>query len=102
MPARIESSGDIETICQSTDMAAGGTAKFIFRAWDDVTPPFTIKVRGPDGKMLLDRVIRELPTGRPQSAPPVTFVAPSVGPYKIEIAEIYGSKKTGNATLHVT
>lgn len=100
MPASIESSGEIETICQTDDLAAGKTARLVFRAWDDVSPPFTIKVRSPGGKTILERVIRDLPTGRPQSAPPVTFSVSQSGDYKIEIAQLYGDA-TGEATLHV-
>ena len=57
-------------------------------------------VAGPDGKTVLDRVIREMPTGQPQSAPPVTFAVRATGQYKISIKELYG-KKEGLATLTV-
>ncbi len=100
MPARIENSGDIEAILQKTDLSAGGTASVIFKAWDDVSPPMTVKVRGPDGKVILERVIRDLPTGRPQSAPPITFLVAVSGAYKIDISQLYGSA-AGHATLHV-
>ncbi|MBI4702068.1 MAG: hypothetical protein HY744_13105 [Deltaproteobacteria bacterium] len=100
MGARIESTGEIETRCDTAGLCAGGTAKLVFRAFDDVSPPFTIKVRAPSGKIILERVIRELPTGRPQSPPPVTFTVSAPGAYKIEVVQIYGSQ-TGNATLDV-
>jgi hypothetical protein len=100
LAAKIESTGDIESICQTADLAAGGTASLVFKAWDDVTPPLTVKVRDPNGKVILDRVIRELPTGKPQSPPPLTFTAVETGAYKITIAELYG-KASGEATLHV-
>ena len=100
MSATIESSGDIETICQTDDLAPGKTARLVFRAWDDTSPPFTVKVRSPAGKTILERVIRDLPTGRPQSAPPVTFSISMSGDYKITIGELYG-KAEGEATLRV-
>ncbi len=100
MPTTIESTGDIESICQTDDLAAGETARIVFRAWDDVTPPFTIKVRGPNGKMVLERVIRDLPTGKPQSPPPVMFSVAQAGEYQIEIKELYG-KACGEAKLLV-
>lgn len=100
MPSTIESSGDIETICQSDDLAPGKTARLVFRAWDDTTPPFTVKVRSPAGKTILERVIRDLPTGQPQSAPPVTFSVAMSGEYKITISELYG-KAAGEAILRV-
>lgn len=102
MPARIEYSGGIESICQdAATLAPGMTAKLIFRMWDDVTPPLTIKVRGPDGKILLDRVIRELPTGSPQSGAPVTFLVPTAGAYAVHVKELYGQVE-GSATLTVS
>jgi hypothetical protein len=99
--ATIESSGDIEVVCQTDGLAVGITARLVFRSWDAVNPPFTVKVRGPSGKMILDRVIRDLPTGRPQSSPPVTFSVSGAGEYMITIAELYG-KAEGAATLRVT
>ena len=101
MPAKIVSSGDIETMCDTTGLSPGGTAKLVFRAFDDASPPFTIKVRAPGGKVILDRVIRELPTGRPQSAPPVTFPVAAGGAYRIEINQLYGGCG-GEATLDVS
>ena len=99
MSATVKSSGDIESICQKT-LAAGGTAELVFRSWDDVSPPFTLKIRGPAGKTILDRVLRELPTGRPQSPAPVMFLVKESGQYRIVIRELYG-KAEGEATLTV-
>jgi hypothetical protein len=99
--ATIESAGDIEVVCQTDGLTAGKTARLVFRSWDVVNPPFTVKVRAPTGKTILDRVIRELPTGKPQSPPPVTFSVAVTGDYTITIAELYG-KAEGAATLHVT
>jgi hypothetical protein len=97
----IESSGEIESICETDDLGPGKTARIVFRMWDDLGPPFTIKVRAPDGKLILDRVIRDLPTGRPQSPPPVTFAVAVAGIYRIEIRQLYGGAE-GEATLTVT
>lgn len=101
MAARIQSSGDIEIICQTDDLAAGKTARLVFRAWDDTKPPFTVKVLDPSGKSILERVLRELPTGKPQSAPPVTFSVSIVGEYAISIKELYG-KLEGQAMLTIS
>jgi hypothetical protein len=100
--AKIESKGDIESICQSAGaLNAGDTAQLVFRTWDDASPPFTLKIRDPEGKTVLDRVIRELPTGQPQSAPPIAFLVRDKGAYQIAIKELYG-KKEGVATLRVS
>ena len=101
MAATIQSSGDIEIICQGAPaLKMGDSGQLVFRTWDDASPPFTVKVRDPDGKTILDRVIRELPTGQAQSAPAVTFPVRTNGAYAISIKELYG-KKEGNATLTV-
>lgn len=102
MPAKVDYSGGIETICQDPGaLSPGATAKLVFRAWDDVTPPVTVKVKGPDGKILLDRVVRELPTGSPQSGPPVTFLAPAAGTYHVHVKELYGQVE-GSAKVTVS
>jgi hypothetical protein len=97
----IESSGDIETICKPDPAKAGEELKLTFRAEDDAEPPFVLKIRSPSGKVIVERVIRDLPTGKPQSAPAVTFTASAGGEYKIEIKQIKGST-AGEAVLHVT
>lgn len=102
MPARIEFSGGIESICQDSGaLTAGMTAKLVFKLWDDVTLPVTIKIRAPDGKLILDRVLRELPVEGPQSVPPVTFVVAANGAYQIQVKELYGPIE-GKAKLTVS
>jgi len=99
--ATLESKGDIESICKTGALTAGSSAELVFRSWDDVTPPFTLKVKDPSGKTVVDRVLRELPTGQPQSAPPISFTVSVAGTYKIHIKELYGGA-SGEATLNVT
>ncbi len=96
----LESSGDIETITQTDPVQAGDTVKLVFRAEDDAEPPFTVKVKSPSGKVILERVLRELPTGKPQSAPPLTFSVSASGEYRIEIKMLQG-KQRGDAVLRV-
>jgi hypothetical protein len=73
----------------------------VFRSDDDAAPPFTVKIKSPSGKVIVERVLRELPTGKPQSAPPISFTASGSGDYKIEVTQLYG-KQRGDAVLHVT
>ncbi len=101
MPRTIDSSGDIETICKTDPAKAGEEIRLVFRAEDDAEPPFTLKIKSPSGKVIVERVIRDLPTGKPQSAPPVAFTASASGPYVVEIKQIHG-KQRGDAVLHVT
>jgi hypothetical protein len=100
VPNVIESTGNIESICDASALVVGDTVRLVFRALDDSQPPYTIRVTGPGGKVLLERVLRELPTGKPQSAPAVTFTAGGAGQYKIEVWELYGTAR-GWATLNV-
>ena len=100
MARTIESVGDIETICKSDPAKAGEEIKLVFRTEEDVEPPFTLKIKSPGGKVIVERVIRDLPTGKPQSAPPVTFTPSSGGEYKVEIKQIQGKQK-GEAVLRV-
>ena len=43
----------------------------------------------------------ELPTGLPQSAPPVEFIPSHRGEYSIEVREIRGKQQRGRAVLSV-
>jgi hypothetical protein len=96
----IDSGGDIETICKTDPAKAGEEVKLVFRAEEDIDPPFTLKIKSPAGKIIVERVIRDLPTGKPQSAPPVAFTPSASGEYRIEIKQIQG-KLRGEAVLHV-
>jgi hypothetical protein len=96
----IDCVGDIETVCKTDPARAGEEIKLVFRTEDDVEPPFSLKIKSPAGKVILERVIRDLPTPRPQSAPPITFTASSAGEYKVEIKQLYG-KGRGEAILRV-
>ena len=100
MPATLETHGDIEVKCDTDHLAPNRMAKLVFRAYDDTTPPFQIIVRSPSGKVILKRVIRVLPTGDPQSPPPVAFSVVE-GDYVISITELKGTAE-GHATLSVT
>lgn len=100
MARTIESSGDIETVCKSHPLKAGDTATIFFQGDEDLEPPFTLKIKSPAGIVIVERVLRELPTGKPQSAPPVTVTLSASGEYKIEIKRLHG-KQRGDAILRV-
>jgi hypothetical protein len=95
-----ENVGDIETISQTDPARIGDLVKLVFRSDDEAEPPFNVRVKSPSGQVIVERVLRELPTGRPQSAPPVQFTASAIGAYKVEIWQLYG-KQRGTATLNV-
>lgn len=102
MGHRIESSGDIETMVKTdgTTISIGDRVGLVFRAIDDPAPPIGVAVVSPSGQKIVDLVLRELPTGLPQSAPPVMFIPSSKGDYAIEVKELRG-KQRGVATLRV-
>ena len=100
MARNVDHTGDIETISQTDPVRSGETVRLVFRSDDDAAPPFKVSIRSPQGKVIVERVLRELPTGKPQSAPPISFAVSAPGDYKIEIVQLYG-KTRGDAVLHV-
>lgn len=100
VPSILESHGTIEIICSASSLRVGDTGKLVFRALDDSEPPYTCRVIAPDGTVIIERIVRELPTGKPQSAAPILFTAAHPGEYKIEIVQLYGQSR-GWATLQV-
>lgn len=100
MPTFIESSGNIETVCLATSAKVGDTIRLIFRALEDSDPPYTCRITSPGSKVVLERVLRDLPDGRPQSAAPLYFVALGAGEYRIEIWQLYGHAR-GQALMNV-
>ncbi len=100
MPGKIEVHGDIEIICQSiSELGPNKMARLVFRTYGESMPPWQIRVTSPSGKMILERVLRELPTGEPQSPPPITFSVQK-GVYQITVAQLKGDEE-GHATIHV-
>lgn len=102
MGHRIESHGDIETMVQADGMtiSIGDRVGLVFRAIDDPAPPIGVAVVSPSGQKIVDLVLRELPTGLPQSAPAVVFIPAVKGMYAIEVKELRG-KQRGTASLRV-
>jgi hypothetical protein len=99
MSATIESSGAIDIICETDGLAATKVARLTFHAWADASPPYQLKILSPTGNVIVDRLIRDLPTGEPQAPDPVSFSVVS-GEYKIVIRELRG-KAQGEASLRV-
>ena len=101
MPATIECSGEIEILCEGlAELGPNKMAKVVFRTYEDASPPFQIRVRSPSGNTILERVIRVLPTGEPQSPAPVAFSVQQ-GDYDVHITELRG-RAEGHAILSVT
>jgi len=96
----IDSWGEIEIKCAADSISVSDVVPLVFYAHPDAAPPFVIKVRSPSGSVIINRTTRELPTGDPQSAPPIQFIPSVSGDYQIEVRQVHG-KRRGDATLHV-
>ena len=111
MSATIESSGEIEIMCFPSGgivrysvvfeaFAVGDRLSLVFRPIDNPSPPYQLKILSPSGATIIDNMIRDLPTGMPQSPPAIEFVASAKGTYRIEIREMRGRAR-GDATVRV-
>lgn len=100
----IESSGEIEIVCETPQLhsfSLGDKVRLIFRPIDSPNPPYQLKVYSPaGGKTVVDTIVRALPTGEPQSAPPFEFLPTATGVYRIEIHEMRG-RAFGKARLKI-
>lgn len=108
----IQSSGDIEIFCHPIGVAGRGSVPFfdkitvgdrialLFVPDGNVTPPYSLKIFSPTGATVMDTLVREVPTGGPQSPPPIEFIVSARGKYKVEIRSLKGSQR-GEATFSV-
>jgi len=113
MPAHIEASGEIEVYCYPAGPASrvtvpvfsqvtiGDRLSLVFGANESATAPFALKVVSPSGATILDSIVRDLPTGLPQSPPPLEFVVSAKGVYKVEIREMRGRQR-GEAKVRIS
>lgn len=114
MAGPIESTGDFEifahvaggansrsSVPSFDSIGVGDRVALLFLPGDGSTPPYTLKVFSPSGANIIDTILRELPTGAPQSPPPFEFVVSAPGKYRIEIREMRGRQR-GDATLKVS
>jgi|HubBroStandDraft_4_1064222.scaffolds.fasta_scaffold63519_2 hypothetical protein len=115
MSSVLESSGDIEIFCYPSTISPtigrssvpffdavtiGDRLSLVFAPGDSTTPPYALKIFAPSGANILDSIVRSLPTGTPQSPPPIEFVVSARGVYRIEIREFKG-RQSGEAKLRV-
>ena len=104
MARLIESSGEIETLFHDTipqrPIELGDRLLIVFRARDEPDYPINVLVHSPGGAKIVERVLRDLPTNMPQSAPPIDFIVSAMGTYTIDVRELRG-KQRGHATIKV-
>ena len=103
MSGPITSTGDFEvfahvagaansrsSVLSFDDIGIGERVALLFLPPDSSHPPYALKIFAPSGANIIDTVLRELPTGAPQSPPPFEFVVSARGFYKIVIREVRG------------
>ncbi len=111
MPGPIESSGDIEIYCHPTTASSRGSVPHFEKITSgtrlallfipgDLQPPYALKIYAPSGSNILDTLVRDAPTGAPQSPPPIEFVVSTNGVYRIEIRSTNGRQR-GEARISV-
>ncbi len=99
----IESSGEIEIISlvsRTKRFEPGDRIQLIFKPIDAQTPPYKLRIVSPTGKGIVDTIIRDLPTGEPQSAAPFEFSPAVAGVYVVEIRSMKTSAY-GKADLKI-
>ncbi len=99
----IDSSGEIEIVNpapRSHAFAIGDRIQLIFRPIDEPNPPYKLKITAPSNKVIVDTIIRSLPTDKAQSAPPFEFSPSVAGIYVIDIRETTG-RAYGTAKLKI-
>jgi hypothetical protein len=102
-----DSTGDFEIRCYKAEVArtqggigafepltAGDNLGVLFIPPDDAAPPYAVQIWSPSGNLIVDRILRDAPTGRPQSAPPVEFVASLPGQYVIMVKRVNGTSRS--------
>ena len=102
MSALFELSGEIEIFCYPSGAGTRASVPFfdavtigdrlslVFTPGEGSGPPYSLKVFSPSGANILDSIVRDLPTGTPQSPPPIEFVVSAKGIYRVEIREQRG------------
>lgn len=103
MPQIIDSAGEIEIVVVSSRAAKftmGERVSLVFRPIDAPNPPYTLRITSPSGKSIVDTIVRSLPTGEPQSAPPFEFSPSVLGVYTIELKESKG-RAYGKGSLKI-
>ncbi len=113
MSGPLDTQGSIEVFCSRADappsrrsyyafdaIVAGERLSLCFNPGDDCKPPYSLRIRSPTGALIVDRILRELPTGLPQSAPAIEFIVSAPGSYAIEVRALQGPA-WGTATLRI-
>lgn len=108
----VQSSGDIEIFCHPAGATSRGSVPFfdritvgdklslIFIPEGNATPPYQLKIMSPSGSVVLEKLVRDPPTGAPQTPPPFEFIVSARGIYRVEVRALQGRAR-GEATIRV-
>lgn len=108
----IQSSGDIEIFCHPVGASSRGSVPFfdkfsvgdrlalLFVPDGTAVPPYKLKVQSPTGSVMIDTLVRDPPTGAPQSPPPIEFIVSAKGVYRVEVRSLQG-RQQGEARITV-
>ena len=79
----------------------GDRLSLVFRPNEGSTPPYSLKITSPSGAVIVDSIVRDLPTGLPQSPPAVEFVVSVKGLYRVDIRTMRGRQR-GEGTIRIS
>ncbi len=82
-------------------VTVGDRLSLVFTPGDGANAPYSLKIFSPSGANILDTILRDLPTGLPQSPPPIEFVVSAKGVYQVVISELRGRQR-GVAKVRVS
>lgn len=107
----LENSGDIQIgLCapygpRSTStiwqVRVGDVVSFFFTLPDPPEPPYSVQIRSPTGRIVVDTIVRDIPTAAPDSGPVFQFVASASGRWRLMFAALM-SRAKGEAMLRVS
>ncbi|EYF02609.1 hypothetical protein [Chondromyces apiculatus] len=93
------SDGDIDILCPCNLGPRSNPVRLSFRSYDHADPPFSIRIKSPSGKVILERVVRdEALTG--SGGIFIDFRPDLSGDYAVEVKQVYGDLR-GQATLRI-
>lgn len=80
--------GDFVELIALDGRTRDGRVRMVFSDRSQDVGPVSLRVRNPAGKVVVERVLRDLPTRDSSLCPPVSVPVPHAGDYTIEVKPI--------------
>lgn len=96
----VANDGDIDVLCPKNLTPSSDPVHLAFQACDPLDPPFSVRIKAPSGKVIVERVLRDDVCGRSRGGQALGFRPEVAGDYRIEIKQVYGALR-GQAILRV-